>query len=215
MYPAQRGYLRAIGNFARYQPFGAEQKNLDTTIAAVNYTTAGALAPTAGTINVIAQGDDENQRIGRRVKITKMFIRWDILLPTTAAADSASNTFRTIFYLDKQCNGAAINVTDLLQTASFRSFNNLSNKGRFRILMDKTTTLNSTAGAGDTTNQEYARNRRHYIFTKIFKKPIPIEYNGTTGAIGTIRSNNLGILIISQNTAGTFTATVRLRYVDF
>ena len=60
-------------------------------------------------------------------------------------SSAASNLVRIIVYLDRQCNGAAAGVTDLLESASYLSFRNLANQSRFKFLYDKTIPINVVA----------------------------------------------------------------------
>jgi len=116
--------------------------------------------------------------------------------------------------LDKQCNGAAPNVDDILETTDWQSFNNLANKNRFRTLYDKTFVLNPLSASGDGTANDFGEYDRAFTFFK--KCSIPIEFDSTTGAITEIKSNNLVILAISDtsNTVTTMNSKIRLRFSD-
>ncbi len=102
-----------------------------------------------------------------------------------------------------------------IQTADFQSFNNLANKGRFRVLMDRTYSLNYTSMASDgAAVVSQAATTMHDSFFK--KCNIPIEFDSTAGAITEIKSNNIGVLMIGQDSgdASTFFSKMRLRFVD-
>ena len=115
--------------------------------------------------------------------------------------------------MDKQANGATAGVTDILETDQFLSFNNLANKSRFRTLMDRTYSMNSTAGGGDGTTEDYTEFQLNDSFYK--KVNIPIEFSGTAGTIGEIRSNNIGCLILSETGAiCALVSRMRLRFSD-
>ena len=43
---------------------------------------------------------------------------------------------------------------------------------------------------------------------------MPIEYDSTTGAITEIRSNNIGVLLLSRNGVCTFGSKFRVRFSD-
>ncbi len=170
-----------------------------------------------GTINIIAQGITESTRIGRKCTITNIGWRYDISLAEldAGASPSPSNVVRIILYLDKQTNGASATVLNILQTADYQSFNNLSNKGRFTILMDKTHSLNylnlASDGAGVVSSGNVLRS------FKFFKKTnISIEYDDSaaTGALTTIRTNNIGILSISRSGNVLIDSKIRLRFAD-
>ena len=211
--PRQRGYLRTGGFYGRYSN-GGELKFHDVDVDDAVVSSGGTIQ-NAGTINVIPQGVTEITRVGRKCTIKSIFWRYTVTIPEAVevATPPSPDTVRVILYLDKQANGQTIAILDLLETADYQSFNNLANSGRFRILMDKLHTLNydtmSAAGvAAHSTGQKQ-------INGTFFKKcAIPIEFSDTSGAIGTIRSNNLAVLLISRNSVGGFSSKFRLRFSD-
>ncbi len=166
-------------------------------------------------INKIAQGVTESQRIGRKCTIKSINWKYRIAIPEIDAAASAevADGVRVIMYIDKQCNGATAAVTDLLETASVHSFRNLANSGRFVFLLDKLYVMNYTTlasdGAGVVSSAEVTR---EYSFYK--KCNLPIEFNSTTGVIAEIRSNNIGVLLIARNGDAGFLSKIRLRFSD-
>ncbi len=163
-------------------------------------------------INKIAQGTTESERIGRKCNIASINWRFNIDLPETTVSSSTGDVARVIMYIDKQANGATAAITDILETANYQSFNNLSNKGRFRTLMDRTYALNAESGGGDGTTEDYGRVN---ISDTFFKKcNIPIEFSAATGAITEIRSNNIGVLLISLSGKVGFDSKIRLRFSD-
>ncbi len=168
--------------------------------------------------NTIAQGVTESQRIGRKCTIRSINWRFRVLLTGQTDVNNlaaAADTVRVILYLDKQANGAAAGVTDILESDDFQSFNNLANKSRFRTLMDRVYDLSASAGAGTSAA---AANDTGPIFASdaIYKKcNIPIEYSSTTGAITEVTSNNIGVLILAAAGARTsFDSKMRLRFSD-
>ncbi len=164
--------------------------------------------------NLIAQGITESTRIGRKCTIRSINWRFNIsTVESDGAADPLnSDTVRVLLYLDKQANGAAAAVTDILESADFQSFNNLANKSRFRTLMDRTYTLNVEAGGGNGTNSDWAATR---MDDTLFKKVnIPIEFTAGTGAITEITSNNIGVLLLGVSATTTFDSKMRLRFSD-
>ncbi len=163
----------------------------------------------------IAQGTTESTRIGRKIIVRHIGWKFNMLLPSAASAGSTSDTVRVILYLDKQTNGATATVTGILETDDYQSFNQLANKSRFRTLMDRTYDLNSpsiTDLTGPSTNTSEFR-----IHDSLFKRlNIPIEYDNsfTTGVIGTMRSNNIGVLLLSHSGFVTFESKMRVRFSD-
>ncbi len=177
----------------------------DTAIA----NTGTIVTPSA---NLIAQGTDETERVGRKVTITNIHWKFEVRLPTQTAGSTASDVARIILYLDKQANGAAATVTGILESANYQSFNNLANKSRFRTLMDRTYNLNAQAGGGDGTTEDYGQ---VILSDELHKKVnITVEFDAGVGVITELRSNNIGVLTISRSGVAAFASKMRLRYTD-
>ncbi len=208
----RKGYGRTSGYYGRYTGPSQELKfhDLDIDDAAV---AAGATVA-IDSVNKIAQGTTENTRIGRKCTIKSINWRFNIIEASTATAASTSDVVRIILYLDKQCNGATAATTDILESADYQSFNNLANKSRFRTLMDRTYALNCPAGSGrgSTDTLSYGEMNVQDSFYK--KCNIPIEFDSTAGAITEIRSNNIGVLTLSESGVCGFLSKMRLRFSD-
>ncbi len=204
------GFTRVSGFFGRFGP-GGELKFHDLDIDDPTIATNGTIVEDS--CNVIAEGNGEEERIGRKVTLRSINWRFNIRLPEGTAVTTTSDTVRVIVYLDKQTNGATAAVTDLLESDNYQSFNNLANKSRFRTLMDRTYDLNTDLSGDGTTVDSPRFNINDSFFKKI---NIPIEYDNTatTGAISTQRSNNIGVLLLSKNGLCTFDSKMRLRYSD-
>lgn len=211
---AQRGFVRTAGYYrGRRSGTGQELKFKDTTVAA-------ALSLIVGTIHssslvAIPQDGTESGRVGRKVTVKAVHVRGLSVLAGTSDNNQADDTIRLMLVLDKQANGAAPSVTDILETASIDSFNNLANKSRFRILKDSKIVMNTySGGLGGTTTD--SGNRTLPFEWHINNLNLPIEYDNsaTTGALATIRSNNLLVLGISSDQTATIRFTARVRYTD-
>jgi len=213
--PFRPGKDRVGGYYGRYSGRNAELKFHDVAIDDAVVSATGTVQ-NAGTINVIPQGVGEDERVGRKCTIRSINWRFscDQVEANNVATPNPSEVIRVILYLDKQCNGATIAVLDLLETATHRSFRNLANSGRFQILLDKTVTFNALTFSYDTAGSQgdSAEVVREMSFYK--KCNIPVEFNGATGAIAEIRSNNLGVLLISKAGTGGFDSSMRLRFSD-
>ncbi len=169
-----------------------------------------------GSINLIGQNTTESTRIGRKCTIKSIGWRYTISLPENNGVSSPPNpdTVRVLLYQDTQANGATAAVTDILESADYQSFNNLSNKTRFMTLMDKTVALNYTTGLGTGADSDYTSVRKEFSYFK--KCEIPIEFSGVAdpSVITEVRSNNLGVLLISQAGIAKFDSKFRLRFSD-
>ncbi|MFQ0997900.1 hypothetical protein [Gilliamella sp. CG33] len=172
---------------------------------------AGAIT---NSINLIAQGVTESTRVGRKCCIRSINWRYNFFLTeiVAQATPAPADILRIILYLDKQANGATATVTNILKTADFQSFNNLANKGRFRILMDRTHVLNYAAAIGVTASSDWPEVEYAGSFYK--RCSIPIEFDSTAGAITEIRSNNLGVLLITRAGVAGLNSKFRLRFSD-
>lgn len=210
---AQRGFVRTAGYYrGRRSGSGQELKFKDTTVPA-------ALSLLVGTIHssslvTIPQDGTESGRVGRKITVKSIHVRGLSVLAGTTDENNTDDTIRLMLVLDKQANGTAPAVTDILETASIDSFNNLANKSRFRILKDTKLVLNSAMGAIGVSGK--SGNRTIPFEWHIKNLDLPIEYDNTapTGALATVRSNNLVVLGISSDQTATVRYTARVRYTD-
>ncbi len=189
--------------------------DIDVDQAAADWS-AGKIA-NGGSVCLIGQGVTESTRVGRKCVIKN--INWRGTLKKSAAAGASvsdQTVTRVMFYLDKQANGATAAVTDILVAADAQAFNNLNNKGRFLILMDKRMVLIPQASAGDGAANDTGAVFVPFTFFKSCN--IPLEFSGTAApsVIGEVRSNNLGILLISEEAGGdvALNSKLRLRFAD-
>lgn len=204
----RKGYMRTSGNYGRYSPMGQELKFLDTSFNQTTVATAGNIV--LSSVNLVPQGVTESTRIGRKCTLRALSLRYVIQIKPTTNTNNTDDGLRLIIYLDKQCNGTSAAVTDILRTADYLSYNNLANKDRFRILKDSFVDIHSTAGGGSTASfGEVGITKQVHL-----KCNIPIEFSGVTGAITEIRSNNIGVLIISDSADVSCEGLVRIRYSD-
>jgi len=169
-------------------------------------------------INKIPQGVTEINRIGRKCTIRSINWRFNIVLPevNNVATPNNGEIFRMMMYVDKQTNGATATVVNILQTADYQSFNNLSNKGRFRILMDRTYSINykTLASKFDADTFSSALVEIHGTMFKKIALPIEFDNSDSDGRLSTIRTNNIGVLLISRSGIVGFFSQIRLRFSD-
>lgn len=207
------GKDRISGNYGRFAGPGGEMKFFDTV---VNQALVGSGGNIFTSLNLIPQGVGESARNGRKCTIRLIEGHCAMTLPEVDAASTptASDYLRVIVYLDKQCNGTTA-TTGLLLTAPLlvRNFANLAEGDRFTFLHDKIYTLNYTSLASDGAGVvSQASVVKHFTIRK--KCAIPIEFNNTTGVLTEIRSNNIGILLISQNGRPQLHSDWRIRFSD-
>lgn len=191
-----------------YYPKGTEKKFLDTS--------GSYLVPATGTVgfpsfNLIDVGTGPSERIGRKVTVKSIACRLTFKL----GGGNPFDHVRCILYNDRQCNGAAATVTDILQSADVDSYLNLSNSDRFRVIRDFNCTLNSQAntviGGASVPQGDYKTANDYVVLT------LPIDFSPGSGgvSIADVRSNNLGMLLIAENANYTTVEVhVRIRYTD-
>ncbi len=212
------GFDRTVGVYGRYAGPNAEMKfhdiDIDDAVIAV-----GGTIQNSGTVNIIPEGVGEEERIGRKITIRKILWRYSLKIAAGTTGAATSDIIRVIMYQDKQCNGlTAVKSGDagILESDSFLSFNNLSNTGRFRILYDKTHRIQVSAGSGrgSTDTLDYAEALQTGKFFKNCNIPIEYDNSASTGALTSIRSNNLGVLLLSREGSVEFESKMRLRFSD-
>ncbi len=210
--PFVPGRDRQAGFYGRYSGRNAELKFHDVDLDDAVVGTGGTVTPT---VNIIVQGITESQRIGRKCTLRAYQWRYVLTLPEQDAVvtPETGDSIRIIVFIDKQANGATAAVLDILETASILSFRNLSNSGRFSFLCDKLHNINFAGLASDGAGvvSQALVNHEYTFYSKL---ELPIEFSGTTGAIGEIRSNNIGVLLLSQQGRVTFNSKIRLRFSD-
>jgi len=205
----KKGYYRKSGYYGRFSGRAGEDKFFDTALT-FSVDATGEV-PATGQLVLIPQGVTESSRVGRKCTITSIYIKGTLIDIPAAAATAASVTF---IYLvqDTQCNGAAAAITDVFVSNNLnRSFVNLSNSSRFKILKKWVIPMVAQSGVSTALN-----NSVKYI--KYFKRcSIPIEYSSTTGAITEIRSNNLFLCAgtdAQSDDKHNFEGNCRVRFSD-
>ncbi len=217
--PRGRVMRRRFRRRRRQQPFrrAADEAELKFHDVDVDDGTVAAAMNVQLALLTIAEGNGESERVGRKINVKQINWRFEVLLPTTATAADTSDVIRVMMVLDKQCNGALPTNTDVVETDDYQSFNNLSNRQRFRVLMDRTYDVNCPAGSGrgstDTLSYGDSVVSDQWHSQRL---NIPIEYDNsfTTGVITTIRSNNLFIIVGGKSGVAGFRSKLRIRFTD-
>lgn len=191
-----------------------ELKFFDTNISfTADLTTE---VPATGQLTLIPQDDTQSGRDGR-VAVIKSIDMHGIFTSVPAAAAQASTQVRVFVVLDTQCNGAAATAADA-NSGVFTSTNillanpTLANQKRFKILHMFEQVFNPTAGVTTAWNNEVR------AFRWFSKCHIPIEYDASvaTGAITSIRSNNIFLVAGSSSNDDIVSVdgVCRLRFMD-
>jgi hypothetical protein len=209
-----KGYYRRAGYYGRATLQG-EKKFFEVRRAENTPATTGTIFDDS--LNEVAQGAAENERVGRKMTITDLLIHFQLRVTTSTTASAVADSFRYIVYVDKQANGAAATPGQILEAGGagvdIRCFRLLENASRFRILYDKIHSIESNGGGVGAADNSVPKARHFSVYKKL---KLPIEFSGATGAIAEIRSNNIGVLILSTNAAANCVTgyTARIRYTD-
>jgi len=203
MYKPYSGLIPTYRGFNPRAFSRGEWKYLDTTISS-NQDTTGAMT----LINGLVPGNSASQRVGQKVEIRSIQLRLQSIVTATTGVDQVQ---RIILLRDGQPNGAPPTaLTDFLTPGTIYGQRALTNRKRFRILMDKTRYLNAS---GEPYSGYFMK-----AYIK-FRRPIVTEYNaGVSGTIADIATNSLYLITIGQQnagvTAGITLGTCRIRYTD-
>ncbi len=188
-----------------------ESKFLDQTVDVTTISATGEIA--SASLVVLPQGNDDSERIGRKVTVTSIGMKYDVNLPKATDGNETADTIRLILYWDKQANGATATMATLLEDGTdWLSFRNLTETGRYVFLMDRTFVIEAPGISGNGTTTETGQAIHHDDFYKTVN--IPIEYSGITGVIAQIRSNNIGLAVISRTGLADLDSVIRIRYTD-
>lgn len=215
------GTVSATRGFAgNYGSSRAEKKVSDIAVGTVQVNTTGAF----NLLHIPVLGTDYTARIGRKTLIKSVYIRGRVTHEATNAQQVVASVqpqhVRMILFVDKQPNGAAPAVTDVLNTAEPASQLNLNNRDRFMILKDKNWWLGSYYLNNTNGTSAAMCDRGGYVF-KVFKKcGIETIFNGTNG--GTIADINSGALFMfwigstaaGANSDANAQLSTRVRFID-
>jgi len=170
--------------------------------------------PTTGTINLIsgvAAGTDVQQRVGRKMTMKSILLRYFINPVSTATAPSG-DVVRVMLVYDTQTNGALPLVADILQNVTVQSPMNLNNRDRFKVLYDHWVSMNAnlyTAGAltAGSPGTKFYKTFKSFSLDTIF--------SGTAATIGSIATGAIYIVTVgAANNASNFAGETRIRFID-
>ena len=210
--------VRTAGFIGRYGP-GQENKFYDTAYAANVIAATGTIA--MDTVCDVPIGTGESQRVGRKIHVKMVTVKGYAFLPDSNDDADTADIIKICVYADKQANGAAATIANLLASGDILSFNNLQNSQRFQTLKSHIINLQSSGvglgvGMNDvpttTTTVGTGRGLRHFVLN------IPInaliEFSGTGSGVSDLTSNNIGIYAITQAGLIQLEMKIRIRYSD-
>lgn len=206
-----------------------ERKYFDSSFSgniteAVTFAGCEADPATLNTLFVPSEGNDINNRVGRKVNVLAIKVKGSIRTPPNAAADMSNNEsrIRLILYQDMQTNAAQAQAEEVISSdgITYNMFQNTANFGRFRVLKDKRIQLTNPniSQTGTANANTRAPLDRTFKFTIKFRKPVLVRFNGTNGGtIADIVDNSFHMIAntTSDDYAPALQYTCRTTYVDF
>ncbi|AJD07546.1 capsid protein [Sewage-associated circular DNA virus-26] len=182
-------------------------------------------------INLIQQGNGISQRIGNKINLKSVRLRFS-LDPTTVTTASPTDT-RVMLVYDRQPNGLYPSLNDFLNGVSqsnallnpsglalCSSNINPNNFERFTVLMDKSITLPSSQASSNFGPTGDGQNSPWWIDEYIKCKGLPVTYkaNSAPSVIGDIATGTLFLFCVGENvalgTSWSYRGQARLRYYD-
>lgn len=179
---------------------GPERKFIDQQ-GAFNYNTQTVGAGSSGlsgvpiieVFNAVVQGTDSITRIGRKIMMTSLQLRYDCNVSLAATgvppAGLQAGDIRLLVVYDSQTNGAAPIYSDILQAtttgSAFTAPMNLNNRERFKVIFDKIRHLDPQGPASQSF--------------KLYKKcRLPVIFNsGNAGTVADIQTGGVFLMTIS------------------
>lgn len=172
--------------------------NTELKFVDTNNTFNPSSSGTVSYLSGMATGTDDSERIGNSILAHDNYIRLSCAFNTSASA-----TFvRIILICDKECDGVAPVVTNVLQTASPYSPLNQDFSDRFVVIWDKFFSQDP---------QKLTMATKKYTTT-----PFHIKYDGSTSGVASAKENNIFMLSITNEATNTPTIVYynRFRYYD-
>lgn len=203
-----------------------EVKGVDLSENNIHFTSAGIFS---SALNATVAGANESNRIGRKISMRSVQIRGAVY-PYQAGAAPIRDFIRLILVYDRQPNGAAPALADVLEdvdqagtrtTTSFSGLN-LSNADRFKVLRDWHWAMPVANLAGAASGDEQVSDPGATLMSiKAFVKLNGLETHYNAGAAGTIADITTGALFLlavglsaEANAQYRFLFDTRVRYAD-
>jgi len=201
---------------------GIEKKFVDYEVGADAMTAvwaSGEQNPTGiGCINAIAQGDGANQRDGRQVVVYSVQVKGYVMIATQEAqtAPLEDEIVRIALVWDTQANGVELSAENVFVTGGndndVNSQRDLQYIKRFKVLKDITLNLrvrNVQLAANDFS---WGTQRIPFNMTYRFKKPLKVNFNGTTAVVGSIVDNAISVISCATSTNPEMWYRSRVRF---
>ena len=184
---------------------GKEKKIKDTQIGPTSTPVDGT--STIAALNLIAQGDDFDERDGEEIRITKIEMRMHIFNSASAVADTIYRVI--VLRANRNVDGVMPSVEAIIETDEVDTHQNRLNRGDYTFLYDKWGILPVATTSGDI-------HRRILKFSKTFKKPKLATYDVAGATIGAVEKGGLFVILMNDQATNkpTYEANFRVTYVD-
>ena len=147
-------------------PSNIERKFVDNS-----FTTDATTTAFVGLLNGMAPGTSASTRIGRRILMKSINLRFVLSREDQTSATQQWARFMVVY--DRQTNAAAPATTDIIDAATVQAQRNMSNVLRFYMLYDQVFTFDGSGG------------RAAEYFQKYIRINLPVSYNAGTAWIVT------------------------------
>lgn len=176
----------------------------DITVRSVALAPTGTTSVTPLLLNGVAQGTTPSTRLGRRIMMKSLLVRYFYSIEPTTAGNSP---LRFLCVYDAQTNAAAPGVTSVVLTDELTSPMNLSNSRRFKVLFDETCNVVGSAGP------------QAWMFQKYIKLNLATEFNdNSAGTVGDITTGSIYVFVWQNGNLITATGESvmysRIRFSD-
>lgn len=211
---ARRGDISApvstrgfYGQWNRPRGLGPELKTIDSGTSTIAPVTA---AGTVTLINGVATGTDFTNRVGRKTLMKTLLLTFTHS-PPTASNSASGDVHRVIVFYDSQTNGAAPAVTDVIAIADALNPMQLTNRERFKILLDKRIALPAFVMAAGVPT---AGDPRQLFWKKYLKINMDTVYGGSAATVGSVQTGGLFMAVLSQTATWNASYYSRVRFTD-
>lgn len=191
MAASPRAPLRTGGYYGLYQRRGRDE------LKVIDLATSNTVANT-GTVtllNSVGQGTDYTQRVGRKIYLKSMLFQLD-LQPTGTSSIPLGDFVRCLVVYDCQTNAVNPTVADVLANGAWNSPMNLTNRDRFKVLIDKRVSVGAvtyTAGPVLTAGMVSPRTIRVYK-----KMNMEMIFGATGSGIGSISTGGVFLILLDE-----------------
>ncbi len=213
--------MRALLNQRTGGFIGLEKKFFDTEVQSDAFaTTWASMEPATTNLTVMAQGDGESNRDGRKYTIHSIHIRGWIqrAVEEAQAGPGGDSLMRLALVVDKQTNGATITATNVYDgggSDDIFAFRNLQHTTRYTVLKDKQFRLNvapAVINEGAVNSFASGLIRIPFKFNHTFPNGLQVNTKGTTADIANVTTNSIHLIGVSSSTTPTINYQCRVRF---